>query len=143
MFKYFTLEEFLDSSTAKQKNIHNIPSFEIVENLKTFTRTALDPLRDAWGSAIDVTSGYRNQALNKAVGGSDTSAHPLGWAVDLIPRNGKIDEFFNFTVEWFTLTGIKFDQIILERDNKGNRWVHIGLYNKQKQQREEIRHLQK
>ena len=143
MFKYFTLEELLESKKAVQKNIHNIPSFEVVENLKVLTKKALDPLRDAWGSAIDVTSGFRNKALNKAVGGSETSVHTLGWAVDLVPRNGKVEEFFGFVVEWFTITGTEYDQIIDERDNKGNRWVHIGLYNKQGKQRQEIRQLLK
>lgn len=143
MFKYFTLEELLHSETANKKHIQNVPTFEVVDNLKVLTKTVLDPLRDAWGSAITVASGFRNDALNKAVGGSKTSAHKTGWAVDLVPTNGQIQEFFNFVVEWFTITGKEYDQIIDERDKRGNRWVHIGLYNKAGQQREEIRQMLK
>ena len=62
--------------------------------------TLLDPLREAWEShckqnglgvaSIGISSGYRCPQLNKAVGGSSTSAHCHGYAFDLMPMNGKI-----------------------------------------------------
>lgn len=143
MFKYFTLEELCQSETAVKRNIENLPSFEVVDNMKVLVKTVLDPLREAWGSAIDVTSGFRNEALNKAVGGARTSAHPTGWVVDLVPRNGKIEEFFGFVVEWLTITGKEYDQVIDERDRKGNRWVHLALYDRNGRQRQEIHQLLK
>jgi len=53
----------------------------------------LDPLREAWGSDLLLTSAFRGEALNNAVGGSKTSAHSQAYAADLVPRNGKIEEF--------------------------------------------------
>ena len=71
--RFFTLEELLDSSTARQKSLQNSPSWTIVEHLNYFATEVLDPLREAWGSGIKITSGYRNKALNSAVGGVERS----------------------------------------------------------------------
>ena len=137
--KYYELNEFVRSETAKKNGIDNTPSFEVVSHLDKFVDVVLDPLRAAWGSAIWVNSGFRCELLNKLVGGSPTSVHKIGWAVDLTPVNGKFDDFVKFVVEWFKKTGTKFDQILIESDKKGNRWLHIGLYNNAGQQRGQIK----
>ena len=133
--KYFTIEELCKSETAERLNIDNTPTKEIVDNLTYFVDRILDPLRESWGSAILVNSGFRCHLLNKAVGGSKTSAHKLGWAVDLRPKNGKIEEFKKFVVEFFK--GRMWDQIILETDGD-TIWVHIGLFNGSRKQRRQI-----
>lgn len=122
--KYFTLEELLTSSTARQKSIENLPSFSIVESLLELAHF-LDGIREAWGSGIRVTSGYRNERLNVAVGGVLNSVHRLGYACDLVPVNGKFDEFVEFLKKY--LSDKKFDQAIVETSKK-SKWVHIGLY---------------
>lgn len=129
--KYFDLEELLTSSTARQKSIENLPSWEIIDHLKELA-DFLDQLREDWGSAINVTSGYRNEALNKAVGGVGSSVHMLGYAADIVPANGKFEEFAKFVEKW--VKGRKVDQVIIEKSKK-SRWVHIGLYNNKHQQR--------
>ena len=133
--KYFDLEEFLTSSTARQKSIENMPSWEIVENLCELG-CWLDQLREDWGSGIKITSGYRNDKLNTAVGGVLNSVHRRGFAADIYPANGKYDEFVKFIKEW--AKDKKFDQIIEERSGKNSRWVHCGLYNNQGRQRHMI-----
>ena len=138
--KYFTIEELCYSETAEKFNIDNTPSEDIKSNLVYFTEKILDPLREAWGSAILVNSGFRCHLLNKAVGGSKTSAHKLGWAVDLRPKNGKIEEFKKFVVEFFK--GRMWDQIILETDGDAI-WVHIGLFNGSGKQRRQIFSIEK
>lgn len=135
--KYFKLEEFLTSSTARQKSIENLPSWEIIDHLKELA-DFLDGLRKGWGSGINVTSGYRNEKLNSAVGGVPTSAHKLGYAADLQPANGKMTEFVAFVKNW--LKGKKFDQALIETKGK-TRWVHIGLYNSKGQQRQMTKDL--
>lgn len=133
--KYFTIEELCQSETAERLNIDNTPSGEIISNLTYFVDRILDPLREAWGSAILVNSGFRCELLNKAIGGSKTSAHKTGWAVDLYPKNGKMKEFKKFIIDFFN--GRMWDQIILETD--GNiEWVHIGLFNNSGKQRRQI-----
>lgn len=74
---YFTISELCKSDTAKQLRIDNTPSEKIKGNLTKLIEF-LNPLREAWGSPIKVTSGYRCPKLNRAVGGSTTSAHLKG-----------------------------------------------------------------
>ena len=130
--KYFKLEEFLTSSTARQKSIENLPSWEVIEHLKELA-VFLDDLRDAWGSGIKVTSGFRCDKLNAAVGGVATSVHKIGFAADIQPANGKMTDFVSFVKTW--LKGRKFDQALIETKGK-TRWIHIGLYNNKGQQRQ-------
>lgn len=137
--KYFTLEELLTSSTARQKSIENLPSFDIVENLNQLA-LFLDEIRAAWGSGIRVTSGFRNDKLNNAVGGVFNSAHRLGFAADIVPVNGKFDEFVEFLKEW--LKGKNFDQAIIETKGK-SRWVHIATYSPTGLQRKKIFNITK
>lgn len=139
-FKYFTLKELCSSDVATKKKIDNFPSFTIVEHLNELTKNILEPLRIAWGSSIIVNSGYRCDALNKAVGGVSTSVHRLGYAADLVPGNGKIDEFSKFVKDWLVKNRIKFDQVITETQGK-TRWVHIGLKSSTGSQRGETKNL--
>lgn len=134
-YKYFTLAELLKSDTAKKKNIDNTPSWEVVAHLGELVETFLDPLRAAWGKAIRVSSGYRCEKLNKAVGGSATSVHMQGWAADL-QTSGSFSKFRDFVVAWVRQTGTKFDQLLLEsKKSTGEKWIHVGLRNNAGQQR--------
>ena len=139
-FKYFSLKELIYSEVAVKRKIDNTPSFTVVEHLSELTAKILEPLRIAWGSSIKVTSGYRCDALNKAVGGVSTSAHRLGWAADLQPGNGKIDEFGKFVKEWLVNNKVKFDQVIWETKGK-TKWVHIGIRSTSGSQRCETKNL--
>lgn len=130
--KYFGLEEFLESSTALKNKIKNYPSWEHIEHLNELA-LFLDDLRGAWGSGLKVTSGLRRKWLNdKIAGASKTSVHQIGYAADIVPVNGKMDEFIDFVKEW--AKDKMFDQIITERSSK-SRWVHFGLYNNAGEQR--------
>lgn len=130
--KYFTIEELCQSETAEKYKIDNTPSEEIKKNLETLVDCLLDPLREAWGSPIIINSGYRCPILNKAVGGSKTSSHMSGWSVDMRPKNGKMEEFKKFVVQFIKT---KFwDQCILEKSGDVE-WVHLSLYNNSGKQR--------
>ena len=132
--KYFTLQEFLDSSIARQKGISNNPSWEVIEHLNQLA-LFLDGLRSAWGSGIIVSSGFRCDKLNAAVGGVTNSVHKIGYAADIQPANGKIEEFKRFVVN--CLQGKAFDEAILERKGKVE-WVHIQLYSNNGFQRRKV-----
>lgn len=138
--KYFTIEELCQSETAEKLKINNNPTEEIIKHLELLIECLLDPIREAWGSAIIVNSGYRCEELNKAVGGSKTSVHKLGWSADIRPKNGKMEEFKEFIVE-FIQTRI-WDQCILERSGN-TEWVHISLFNNSGKQRRQIFELEK
>lgn len=150
--KYFTLQECIYSSTAVAKGIDNTPTPEIEAHIVESVETLLDPLREAWGRhcnskgagspGIRISSGYRCPALNKAVGGSSTSAHCYGYAFDLVPVNGRMMEFKHFCREF--LAGRKFDQLISEAEDKNGlpKWMHVGYkYTDGVQQRGEFRSM--
>ena len=130
----FTIGELIQSSTACRLGIDNNPT-PIVRVHLTETITLLESIRAEWEEycaehslgtpAIRVSSGYRSPELNKAVGGVKTSAHVLGYAADIVPVNGKQDEFEAFMAEVFARKGYAYDQIIVE-NSKTARWVHVG-----------------
>lgn len=140
--KYFELSEFIRSDVAKKKGIDNTPTFEVVEHLEELVEKVLDPLRAAYGMPIKISSGYRCPALNRAVSGSPTSVHMIGYAADM-QVGGSFNKFRDFTVEWLKKTGTRFDQLIEEKDlRSGARWMHIGLYSNSGQQRGQIKNIE-
>ena len=142
--KYFTISELTRSDTASIKKIDNTPNKEITEHLIELVEKLLDPLRSDWAEycdvnrlgnpAISVNSGYRCNELNKAVGGSLTSAHLTGYAVDISPINGNMKVFQSWIAE--AIEEFDFDQLIYERPRNGiASWIHLGLKNKDGMQR--------
>lgn len=127
--KNFKLSEFIESETARKKGIDNTPSEEIIENIKLLVTTILQPLRDKISFPFHVNSGYRCKKLNKAVGGSDTSAHLQGLAADITLGSKQL----NYIV-WDEIRRghYEFDQIINEHDFT---WLHIGIRKNNKNNR--------
>lgn len=120
--EHFDLEEFV-------KKGYN-PDNMTIGHLRLLCSLILEPLRVEWGSGITVTSGWRPSEVNdNTPGASKTSAHPLGFAADIVPANGKIKEFKAFVKQWLKENAILFDQCIDERNARGSEWVHLGLMN--------------
>lgn len=140
MSRYFQLSEFLESETARREGIDNVPSFQVVENLSELADT-LDGIREAWGSGIRVTSGYRCPAINKAVGGASNSSHLKGNAADLQPLNGRQTDFNKFVIAYVAKNQIKFDEILKEKSGK-TEWLHFSLWSNDWQQRGKILNLE-
>ena len=122
-WKHFKLEEFTRSATAEKFNIDNTPNDYIISNLDKLVVNILDPLREAFGSQIKITSGYRSYLVNKMVGGVKNSQHMSGKAADIVPIGKSFDEFTNFIKEW--LKDKDFDQCIIESRGK-SKWIHIS-----------------
>lgn len=124
--KYFKLEELLKSDTALSAQIENLPSWADVENLQELATLVLDPIRQAWGQPLIVTSGFRSPQLNAAVGGVPTSAHMEGCAADIaLPQwsTRKVSELCNL-ISWLVESGaIDIDQVIYYRKKK---IIHIS-----------------
>ena len=118
--KYFSIEEMTKSDTAKAKGIDNTPSQEVIDNLTKLIEAVLDPLREWFGKPITVNSGYRCEALNKAVGGSNTSDHVTGRATDI--DTGSKEE--NKKLFDYIKDNLEFDQLI---DEKNLAWVHVSF----------------
>lgn len=123
--KNFTYEEMIASATAKRLKIDNTPSVKELGELRKLCQQILQPIRDKYGKGITVTSGYRCQRLNKAVGGSATSQHVLGQAADITLGTSALNKkLFNLILEMINKKQIKVGQLI---DEYGYRWIHISL----------------
>ena len=118
---YFTIKELSRSSTAEKLGIDNTPTPEIRAKLNTLI-SVLDKIREQYGKPIFVTSGYRCPMLNKAVGGVNSSQHVKGEAADLVGRNDDDTRKIFETAKAFG----QFDQLLYEKNSKGNIWVHIS-----------------
>ena len=80
---HFCLDEFTKSATARKHGIDNTPPQEAVDNLKALCQGCLEPLREALGLPVVITSGYRTKALNSMLAhSSERSQHMLGQAAD-------------------------------------------------------------
>lgn len=124
--RYFDLEELLQSDTALGQKIENLPSWNIVENLYNLA-LLLDKIREKYGSAIKVNSGYRSPKLNSAVGGSKTSNHMSGQAADIVPADGDTARLFNLIKSMMDNKEIEVGQLIWEYGTKKKpKWVHLS-----------------
>lgn len=87
--KYFTMGEAVNSSIAKRRGIANVPNGREQMNIR-YTAQRLDEVRRILGRPVIVTSWYRSRQLNRAVGGSRTSAHREGLAADIMLKKGRL-----------------------------------------------------
>lgn len=105
--------------TEKELGVENENTI-IKKNMECLVNNILDPLREKVGK-IRINSGYRNPSYNKQIGGSPTSQHIKGEAADIFPLEKDIDDVFALITREF-----KYDQVILEKNNAGSRWIHIS-----------------
>ena len=123
MMVYFTMDELCASETAKRLQIDNKPPREVVKNLERLVERVLDPARLWLGKPIIVTSGYRCEVLNNAVGGVANSHHCLGMAADIKAANVVTTrQLFNLIRDY-----LDYDQLIWEQ---GGRWIHVSYVNR-------------
>lgn len=118
--KHFTLDEFTRSDTAKRLGIDNAPTNDIVENLTILCENILEPSRIIFGKKIIITSGYRCQELNKAVGGKTNSYHLKGKAADIRICNDK--EACNLAK---ILVSQKMSDLVLFEHSGNTKWLHV------------------
>lgn len=133
--EHFTLEEFIESSTAKAKKINNSPTAEHKANLLRLCKEVLQPIRNKYGKCITINSGYRCPKLNAAVGGVKTSQHLTGAAADISCTATSKAYLFNLIKEMIDKGEIKVGQLIWEYGTKKEpQWIHVSLpYNKTNQ----------
>ena len=119
-----TYAEAIHSQTAKRRGIDNTPTAKQVEVMKLTAEKIFEPLRKFVGGPIKVNSFFRSAELNKAIGGSKTSQHCKGQAID-------IDDVYGYKTNAVMYAWVKenlnFDQMIWEFGTDMNpNWVHIS-----------------
>lgn len=127
--KYFSFTEFERSETAYRHGIDNTVSDGAKRNIAALVDNVLDPLREAWGKPITVTSGYRNPEVNRLAGGVSTSLHLSGCAADIstgnVVDNRRLYQLAqDLGLPYFELIGKKYDF----------GWLHIS-YSPEREQR--------
>jgi zinc D-Ala-D-Ala carboxypeptidase len=134
--KNLSLLEMTNSQTAKRLGISNQPTEAHLASMKVLAENIFQPIREHFTKPIWISSGYRSEALNKAIKGSKTSQHCKGEAMDIDmdghkgPTNAEV---FNYIKE-----NLNFDQLIWEFGSKTSPdWVHVS-YKKGGPQRKQI-----
>lgn len=116
------MSELTSSPTARRKGIDNTPNGVQRAALTALVTNILDPLREAYGKPIVVTSGFRCPRLNRAVGGVAKSQHMKGEAADirtLSDRPSDNKKLFDLIIK----LGLPYDQCI---DEYGYNWIHVS-----------------
>ena len=120
MTPHFTLPEFTASDTAARLGIDNRVPDDLLENAMT-TLQMMERIRFHIDAPINITSGYRCEALNRAVGSKPGSDHTLAFAVDFkAPKAGTPFQIAASLAPVFKIIGI--GQLILEFGT----WVHVS-----------------
>ena len=120
--KFFTIKELTKSDIAKRNKINNVPTIQEKNNLISIVENVLDPLIEAYGKPIIVSSGYRCERLNKLVNGSKTSQHRNGQAAEIRSEEDTREEnkkIFDLIQE----LNLPFDQLINEYNYD---WIHVS-----------------
>lgn len=141
--EHLSLAEVIRSETAKRKGISNMPTEAHLENFKLLAEKVFEPTRNHFGNPIHISSGYRSEALNKAIGGSKTSQHCSGEAID-IDMDGSAHGITNKMVFDYIKENLDFDQLIWEFGNDSNPdWVHVSYESTGKQRKQILRAIKK
>ena len=125
--EHFSLKELTRSETARRLGLQNTPSSAEMANIQ-YTAEQLEKIRAYVGRGIVVTSCFRSERVNKAVGGSPTSAHRFGLAADCDAIGLTSLAFAKEIIKMRDEGEITFDQLILEFPERGDgAWVHVGF----------------
>jgi hypothetical protein len=129
-----SLAEVTRSETAKRRGISNMPTPEHIENFKKLAVNIFQPIREHFGKPILISSGYRSAELNKAIGGSLSSQHCSGEAIDIDMDGTDITnaQIFNYIKD-----NLNFDQMIWEFGTDANPdWVHVSFASNRSQRKQ-------
>ena len=128
--RHISYKEGVYSTTATRRGIINVPKQEIKKNMELIAEKVFEPLRKWVGGPIRINSFFRCPELNKAIGGSYTSQHCKGQAMDIDDTNCKKTNAEMY--EWIK-KNLDFDQMIWEFGTEANpNWVHVSYVSKDK-----------
>jgi zinc D-Ala-D-Ala carboxypeptidase len=119
--EHISLSEATKSQEAVRKGIENIPTEEHLKAMRLVAEKVFEPLRKAFNKPLTISSFYRSPKLNKSIGGSETSQHCKGEAIDIDMGD------FNSDIFHWIKNNLVFDQLIYEfGDTKNPSWVHVS-----------------
>jgi hypothetical protein len=122
--EHFTIEEMQRSNTAIRLGLQNICPDLLRENMLLVAQR-LEAVRAYFKAPVRVLSCYRSPSVNKAVGGSETSAHLFAQAADFTVDGISVST----ACDWCSINIPDYDQIIFEFGESG--WCHMGFTSKE------------
>ena len=136
---HLDLSEVIRSESAKRNGISNMPIALHIENFKLLAEKVFEPVRLHFGCPIHISSGYRSIELNKCIGGSLTSEHCTGEAID-IDMDGSQSGVTNKMVFDYIKDNLDYNQLIYEfGDSKNPDWVHVSYKATGKQKKQVLK----
>jgi hypothetical protein len=118
------MKEGVYSTTAKRLGLDNTPTEADIKNMELICEKIFEPLRAHVNGPIKINSFYRGPVLNKAIGGSKSSQHMTGQAMDI---DDKYSYMSNADMYKFIKNNLDFDQIIWEfGDDDNPNWIHVS-----------------
>lgn len=137
--EHLDLSEVTRSESAKRKGISNMPTEAHIANFKLLAEKIFEPIRNYFRCPIIISSGYRSKELNAAIGGSATSQHCSGEAID-IDMDGTPNGVTNRMVFDYIKDNLNFDQLIYEFGDPNNPdWVHVSYESTGEQRKQVLR----
>jgi len=128
--KHISYKEGVYSNTAIRRGIDNTPTDDNIKSMEKLAEEVFEPLRTYVGGPIKINSFYRCPELNKAIGGSSTSQHCKGQAVDIDDTFGHMT---NAEMYHWIKDNLDFDQMIWEfGDDDNPAWVHVSYVSPEK-----------
>jgi hypothetical protein len=125
--RWASFQDTIKNATAIRLGIDNTPEPDTIRAMKITCMTIYDPLCDYFGRSIPITSFYRSITLNRQIGGSATSQHCKGEAIDLDADGVPDRRITNVAVFNFIRTRLDFDQLIWEFGTEAKPdWVHVS-----------------
>ena len=135
--EHFTLGEV--TKTSYKTEDQNIPSRVAIENLKNLCENWLEDLRYSYYTLshkrdsphcemLIINSGYRWPEVNKLAGGSPTSNHLTGCAVDIhVEGFEQAVRYASILLDISEGTKRDFDELYIERNKAGSYWIHFAV----------------
>ena len=123
MTTHFSFEELTNSESYHDLVPQNMADARRFEKQMRYTACTLEEIRKVLGVPMKVTSGFRNNALNKAVGGSATSGHAKGLCADFKPIGMSVEEAYELIKS--NMNKCPSLKKCIYESIKGAKWLHI------------------
>ena len=131
---HISYKEATASQTATRKGISNDPNADQLKNMQEVAYTIFEPVRAHFGKPIFISSFFRSPDLNTAIGGSSTSQHCKGEAIDI---DGDRTGVSNKEIFDYIRKHLVFDQLIWEfGDDNSPNWVHVSYTNERENRKQ-------
>jgi len=133
--EHVSYNEAVHSDTAKRLGIVNVPNEEQLSNMVVTVEKIFEPIRNKFNVPIFISSFFRSKQLNRAIGGSNSSQHCEGKAMDI--DSDRYNEITNSDIFYYIKNNVDFDQLIWEFGTSINPdWVHASYESPTKNRKE-------